>query len=99
MMNYDIRILCLLSLHRALLGKVFSKLRLGAMSIDGENIGICWVVDSPLSDEEEDLLSEVETELLSDLPKNYRVNTQITEDIGLPNQAELFFKRYEGETG
>lgn len=99
MIQSDIRILCLLSLHRALLGKVFMKLRLGALSIVGKIIEVRWVVEGPLSDDEDELLSEVETELLSDLPDDYRVSTKLIHELDVPKDAELFFKRYEPAPG
>jgi hypothetical protein len=92
----DIRVLCLMSLHRALLGKVFSKMRQGMLSINDKCVLVTWVVDGALSEEEEELLSEVETELLADLADEYVVHTEIAQDDQSSQKSEIFFLRHQG---
>lgn len=93
--NCDIRILCLLSIQRALLGNVISKMRQGWLLIDGNKIVVTFVVDGVLLDEEQEALSSIETELLADLPSDYKVEFNVTQSFEPIEKQNLFFLRHE----
>ncbi len=74
--NKDPVIKARLSLQRALLGEVSSNLRAVVFSITGLIITVRFYFDGPVSQEDEESASYVETEVLADYEPEYTVTAQ-----------------------
>lgn len=85
------------SIQRALLGNVTPNLRAVYVFIEGENYGIIFYYDKPLSEEEEELASLTDTEFISDFP-DYETSSSI-EVIPypkpIPQRGFCVYERYE----
>lgn len=91
----DIKVLCLLSIQRAMLGSVILKMCQGWLQIDNKKVVVTFVVDDILSEDEQDIISSIETELMSDLPSEYSIELDITQKFRPLNKEALFFLRHE----
>ena len=69
----DLRIDALLYMHRALLGMVTPELRGVAIHIERCRIGGRFLYEAEPDDEEREIVSEVETEVIADYPPDVEV--------------------------
>ena len=83
-----LRMPVLLSLQRALLGEVFPALVAVCVSWSERAIRIRWFVDPPISDDNRESVSSVETEVLADFPVGVLVESEILPTINYDRQSE-----------
>ena len=67
----------LLSIQSALLGEISASLRVITISWDEKNVKFVSVFDGPISDEDKESMSCVETELIADLPEDNNIAYQM----------------------
>lgn len=87
-----------MALQRALLGQVSPQLRGVSVDQDGQRIHLKFFFNGPVSEEDRVAASEVETELLGDLPRDKRLDTEIVRldaPQRLPDSGQWVFRRRE----
>lgn len=87
-----------MALQRALLGQVSPQLRGVSVDQDDQQIHLNFFFNGPVSEEDRVAASEVESELLADLPPDKRVETEIVRldaPKRLPDSGLWVFRRRE----
>ncbi len=75
--SFDLRNTVLLSLQRAMLGEIFDALHAVNVEINPNAATLLCYVDDSISECDRESLSEIETELLADLPAGYTTQLEI----------------------
>lgn len=66
-----------LSVQRALLGNLAPNIRAVVAKLSGKNIGLLFYFEGPVGDDDEELVSVIETEVIADFDENFIVDTTI----------------------
>jgi len=66
-----------LSLQRALLGNVTSNIRGVVALLDDNQIYLTFYYDGEISESDEEIASEIETEVIADFDDKYTIDTQV----------------------
>jgi len=88
----DLRARLLLSVQRALLGEVTANIRAVTCSVDANKIVLRWIVDGAISEELEDNLSVLGTEVISDFSDHHISEEFIRCDA--PSDIKAFYLDY-----
>ena len=64
-----------LSLQRALLGNVTSNIRAVIAELSGKNINLHFYFEGEVGDDDEELVSVIETEIIADFDEDFTVDT------------------------
>ncbi len=97
--EFNERVSIRLSLQVALLGEIFPSFRAICVDWTEKNIDLIFIVEKALDDEEMEATWRIDTELLSSLPAEYVVNTQVKiVELGqpIPRTGLTVYQRYEG---
>lgn len=97
--NTPLRTRVLLSVQRALLGEISRSVRYIGVAFDEKEIKLRWVFDGPISDEDTESASCVETEIIADMPDHHVVTETIQHDAPKPlaevRLGDSVFTRHE----
>ncbi|WP_333501113.1 hypothetical protein [Kluyvera genomosp. 2] len=66
-----------LSVQRTLLGNLAPNIRAVVAKISGKNIGLLFYFEGQVGDDDEELVSVIETEVIADFDENFIVDTTI----------------------
>ena len=93
----DLRIKALLSAQRALIGEVTTNMRAAALKVEDSSIELRIFFDSEISEEDEENVRVIETEIMADFPDNEVSASAIFVPMGrkIDYWDEWIFKRKE----
>lgn len=77
-----------LSLQRALLGNITPNIRCVAVILDAKNIQLSFYYDGEFTDCDEELASEVETEIIADFDDDFIISTHL-ERLDYPKPIKI----------
>jgi hypothetical protein len=76
-MNTERSCQVLLSLQRALLGEVTPNLRAVLVRYDDSTVHFVAIFDGPISEDDREGISSVETEVMADFPSSHRITHEV----------------------
>ncbi|HDK6330971.1 hypothetical protein AAHY48_19675 [Klebsiella variicola subsp. variicola] len=77
MVLYDSNVYLKLSVQRALFGNVTPNIRAVVAELSGKNISLLFYFDGQIDDDDKELVSVIETEIIADFDEDFTVDTTV----------------------